>query len=168
MMNQMNIVVMTDQNVRDLQGSRVVSLRWDVVPWALVIDVDAPVAETSFLRRAWMVFDGFSEITCSFEQARVPNGLWISSPTCCEEDGKDGFRNYSFSALLPRHNQTDAVLGSPARSVTIRAQGLHGFSSASSLPGGEFRGLGWAERMSLASDHDLVAAVARKLNDGAT
>src|SRR3954471_5397953 len=111
----------------------VVAIRWDVHPWALVLDLDAPLSEAPDApsRRIWLAFLGLDSLHWPFEGCRVPNGVGITSPiTMTVAEG--GFRQYRFIALLPRHSIDGSIVGSPSGSVIIRAQGLVGLASTAS------------------------------------
>jgi hypothetical protein len=145
-------------------GSRIVSIRWDVIPLSLVLDLDSPISEGEGtpMRRVWLIFEGVSDMTWPFDHARVPNGIWISSEIGIEEADQT-FRRFSFPALLPRHRDDDSVVDSPTRTVTIRAQNISGVASREASSPGEFGGLAMIDRLALVADDELARAADRTL-----
>jgi hypothetical protein len=161
--------IMTKKRIHHLDGealrgitldARVAALRWDVVPWGLVIDLDSPASEAKDapMRRAWLAFPGLSELSWPFAGARLPNGCWLTSRiTCVAVDAK--FREYRFLALLPRFSGDDVIVGVPSQEVMIRSMGMVGIASEETSPPTAY-GLPWAERISLARDEEMVVALA--------
>jgi hypothetical protein len=137
-------------------ASRIVAIRWDIVPWSLVLDLDAPAAEGTQMR-LWLVFWGLSEVTWPFERARIPNGVWTSGPIGIGESNGD-FTDYHLAVLLPAHDENDRVVGRPTREGIIRSQGMRGFSSAAAVIAGEFNSLSRSQRLALATDDELETA----------
>lgn len=137
--------------------ARVAAIRWDVLAWDLVLDMDTPSAEgrTKLMHRAWLCFRGVSTMTWPFHQTRLPTGCWLSScigqPDDCGE-----FKEYRFYSLIPRIHEDGSMTGNPAVAVSIRAQGVFGLVSVESCAVGSF-GLSWKDRIKLASDEELVA-----------
>lgn len=71
-----------DEDVRALTtDARIVAMRWDVLEWGVVLDLDVPVSEANDapMRRAWLAFPGVSEITLAMHEARLPTGIWLTS-----------------------------------------------------------------------------------------
>ncbi len=64
------------------RDAKVVAIRWDLIKWSLVLDMDVPASEAraSPVRRAWLVLGGVSEISLDLESARLPDGVWLSGP----------------------------------------------------------------------------------------
>ena len=141
------------------QDARVVSIRWDLVQWALVLDLDAPTSEAKDapVMRAWLVFSGLSELSWPMKCVRIPNGCGLTS-TIRPSPGSGEFQEYRFTALLPRFRADESLEGNPAQEVMIRAQALHGVASERSARPGEF-GLSWAARVALASDEEMLGAL---------
>ncbi len=140
--------------------ARVAAIRWDVIPWGLVLDLDAPVCEApgAPMKRAWLLFPAVSEISWPFIEARLPNGCWLSSKMSCSWSG-GGVREYRFTALLPRFSGEVMSLESPPSEVMIRAQRVSGAASLGTHPPGEHGILAWAERGRLARDEALISAL---------
>jgi hypothetical protein len=143
------------------RDGRIAAIRWDILPWGLVLDLDALTSEAGGapLRRVWLAFEGLIEITTTLEDARVPNGIWIASDIEITEVSPK-VNDYSFLALLPKHAADDSLVGRASRNITIRARNLAGVASNATTPAREIGGLGWAERNALARDEDLVEAFA--------
>jgi hypothetical protein len=148
-----------DELVLGPRDARIAAIRWDILPWGLVLDLDARLSEAqdSPLRRVWLAFDGVAEMTLELLDSRVPNGIWITSGIEVTEVS-ERFRDYSFLALLPTHAPDDTLVGRASRSVTIRAMNLVGVASRASTAARESGGLGWAQRVALARDEDFVEA----------
>ena len=141
-----------------MRDARLVSLRWEIIPWCLVFDIDAPMSEAEFapMRRAWIVFHGLSELSFPIENARLPNGCWFTSPISCIALD-DGFHQYEMSALIPHFigNKPD---GNPSKNVVVRSKGILGVvSSTGAVPTQST--LTWQERIALATDEEMHSAV---------
>ncbi len=144
------------------RDARIVAIRWDLMEWGLVLDLDVPTSEceSSAMRRAWLVFSGVSEVTIPMEAARLPTGVWLTS-SLAVEGGQDGLRVYTCWALLPSFDgdelrATDAVGG-----ISIRAQELVGVISATTDNPTEY-GLSYQARTRLATDQAMLDAVNRE------
>jgi hypothetical protein len=154
------LLVTDDQARAFTRDARVVAIRWDLVQWALVLDLDAPDAAEGNavpLRRVWLVFEGVSDISWNMDRARLPNGCWLNSEIVpVPVDGDVEFR---ISALTPQFGPDERVQGRPTQTVAIRAQALHAVrSEAGTLV--RDRDLSRAERIQLASDEEMLAALA--------
>ncbi len=141
--------------------ARVAAIRWDVLPWELVLDLDSPLSEGEGvpLRRVWLAFGGVSEITLELRETRIPNGLWISTGIDVSQV-QAGFEDYGFLATLPTFAPDDTLVGRASRRVVIRATSLVGAASVGSTLAGALGVLEWAQRVALASDEELVQALA--------
>jgi hypothetical protein len=136
------------------KDARLVGIRWDIVPWGLVLDLDAPVSEKerSPVRRAWLVFHGLSELNFPLINTRLPNGCWLNSSLSCSPLPND-FTDFVFIAIVP-HFVGNIVDGKPTKEVVIRAKQVTGIVSASkSAPNDD--GLTWEERNRLATDAEM-------------
>ncbi len=69
MKDQKVTILDEDSSLAVVKDARAVSLRWDLIPWCLTLDLDTPLDESynSPLRRAWLIFVGISELSFSFE-----------------------------------------------------------------------------------------------------
>jgi hypothetical protein len=149
--------ILTDQEAAHAAvDARVAALRWDLVPWSLVLDCDAG---QSSLARLWIVFEGLDTVTLPCDDARIPNGIWIAGEIGIEP-GMDGLSDFSFLALLPRHDERGDVTGRPSRLATIRARRMLGVRSTGGAPPGPYDSLARMERLALASDDQMLAAIA--------
>lgn len=146
--------------------ARVTAIRWDLLEWGVVFDLDVPIseAEDAPMRRAWLAFEGVSEITIPMLDARLPTGIRLTSSM---EVGirTDDFQVFSCWALLPvfdgnvlRRDQTSAK-------VSIRAQGVTGIVSRSADRGSLY-GLSFLARNALATDTDMRSVLAGSGPDG--
>lgn len=157
-----HVVLLQRSQVHELtRDARVVAIRWDLLDWGVVLDLDAPVSEANDadMRRAWLAFSVVDEITVAIKEARVPTGIWLTSSLEQTSDEK-GYSVFSCHALLP-------VLDgdSPSSTLSIRAQGIFGLVSRGSCRPGEY-GLSFEARQSLCSDAELLSALLRGLREG--
>lgn len=143
---------------------KIVGLRWDLVPWGLVVDLDVPRDSdlAQEVGRAWLAFASLRDLTFPAEAARVPHGcfgadeVWTTSK-------EDGTRVFEFQVLLPVFDAADVMKPHPSRLVTVSAQS--GFlirSSGSAIPDSD-AGLSFRQRQSLASDESLLAVLERSV-----
>lgn len=146
------------------RDAKVLALRWDLVPWGLVLDCDAPVEEGRAIRRAWIVFDGVSDISWSMKSARLPNGFF-GADAMTASGRVEGVCQYELPVLTPTFVDADTMSGNPHNSITIRAARLIGAVSASTGEFGDF-GPNMQQRNALAAEEDLLQAVAAELTIG--
>jgi hypothetical protein len=147
---------------RDL---KIVAIRWDLVPWGLVLDGDVPSegeVTDGPIRRAWMTFTGLSEITWSLNGARLPNGIFGTNALVllgCF----DGFYKYELPVLAPTFFGTDKLSNNPHDRIIILSKGLIG---ATSMATGRFGAFGpdRRQRNSLASEEDFLQAIGDSAN----
>jgi hypothetical protein len=139
--------------------SRVVALRWDLVPWDLVLDIDCSelLDGAGATRRGWLIFGGVSELSWSLRNARLPNGVIMTAPigrTAIE----NGFVKYTLLHLAPTFNEHGNITGNPHNELTITAMGLSCLVSSSVTDtAGEW--LDFEKRNVLASDADFLATI---------
>jgi hypothetical protein len=142
--------------------ARVMAIRWDVIPWSLVLDVDVPVseAEAAPIYRAWIVFNGVLEIYWPLLGTRLPNGCWLTSAINIE-DLPDDFHEYSFFALLTRFAPDDSVIETPNedRSIRIIAKRYYGIRSIETKVPSDYNTITRKERISLATDEEFLQAL---------
>ena len=136
--------------------ARIAAIRWDLVPWSLVLDLDIPISEQqdARMRRAWVVFFGISMCSLSLSNARLPTGIWITSKMWVETLFDRGFRKASFRVLLIEGNSSEAAENNASKEVAIVCRKIVGVTSVDSCVGGEL-GLTWKDRTGLASDAEL-------------
>lgn len=139
--------------------ARVVAIRWDLLEWGLVLDLDVPISEgeNAAMRRAWLVFPGVSEVTMAIQDARLPTGIWLTS-SLDEIPDNDGFRIFSCQALLPVFDGNTLRPIGAASTISIRAQDVFGVVSRGSDIPGEY-GLLLESRQRLCADHQMLAAL---------
>lgn len=136
--------------------ARVVAIRWDVIPWSLVLDLDTPATEEdrTKMRRTWICFDGIDAFTWSFSKTRLPTGCWLES-TIRISPLPNGFSEFCFLALTPRFNNEDTVGEIPPTEVRIQSRKIAGASSGASALSAEY-GLTWSDRITLATDQEFI------------
>ena len=137
------------------EDARVAAIRWDLMEWGLVFDLDVPISEAheAPMRRGWLVFLGVAECTIPILNARLPNGIWLSSGLA-ERADDEGFRTYSWSALVPVF-EGDEPKPSPVQQISVRAQSLVCIVSSESISPNPF-GLGFDARRQLCSDEEML------------
>lgn len=106
---------------------RIVGFYWGIIPWALVLDLDAKLfRDHSVLHRAWLVFDGFSHINIPFDDMRLPQGILTSTElqVQTEYSGIAGMKEYStMGNAISNHDKPTSF------SIEIVAQNLQAFIS---------------------------------------
>ncbi len=90
--------------------ARVRAVRWDVVPWAMIFDLDLQVYAGSRFpedgrTRAWLCFASACDVTLTAEMVRFGNGFLIGSEVVRTDRGKtpsglDSFL-YEFVSIAP-------------------------------------------------------------------
>jgi len=134
------------------------ALRWDLIPWSLVLDLDTPISEGAEapLRRAWIVFGGVSEIYFPVHNARLPNGCGLISQISITEL-TDDFKLYEFWGLLPSFSENDSIHENPSKEISIKAKEIAGLISIeTSSPNINF--IDRQTRINLASDEEFLSA----------
>jgi hypothetical protein len=141
------------------RGAKLVALRWDLVEWGLVLDLDVPLREgkEAPIYRVWLVFRGVSEISFPLENTRLPNGCFLSSYMSIEKK-VGGFEDYSFSALLPTYDLSGNPLRPVTKSIVIRAKEVNGLSSVKTAIPDNFGFLTRETRLGLATDQEMLNA----------
>jgi hypothetical protein len=140
--------------------ARIVAVRWDLVPWGLVLDLDTPVSEAkgAAMRRAWLVFSGISEVTIPMRANRLPTGIWLTSSFDVDDKDEHGLRMYACRALLPTFDGDRLRGEDSAGELSVRAQSLVAVLSMGSDTPAEY-GLAWEVRVGLSSDQDMLSAL---------
>lgn len=80
-----------------VQDARTWSIRWDLIPWSLVLDVDLENESLSLPRRAWLIFEAVSALTLPLSQINSPMGLWITSEIKIRSVATSNMREREFS-----------------------------------------------------------------------
>jgi hypothetical protein len=155
-----NLIMLEENEILKLtQDARIAGIRWDVIPWCLVLDLDVPISEArqAPMRRAWIVFHGVSELTFPAQDARLPNGCWLTSTSSLTAVPTD-YRMFCVLALMPRFIGNESSAISAVEKIVICARRMVGVvSSASATPGDS--GLAWENRIALATDEEMRVAV---------
>lgn len=141
--------------------ARVVAMRWDILPWDLVFDMDVPARRDrdNFKRRAWLCFVGFSALTMPFDRARIPTGCWLIGPLA-ETAVSSEFSEYCVSGVAPKGRDDGSLESNPAIEIVVRAQAVLGLVSEEACRSGD-AGLHWADRNGLCSDEEMMLAAGR-------
>lgn len=145
-------------------NTKIAAIRWDLIPWGLVLDVDVMheddpdyEADEHLMKRGWVVFWGIDGITWTFENDRFPTGCWVRGGLDIEPVA-DGFQNYSFRILTGRFNKNGEPLRPAYEDVTICAKRAAGVISRRSTAC-EAYGLSREARQTLASDDEMLSAL---------
>ena len=155
----MNLIRIESTHLETLfSNSRVASLRWDVHPWGLVLDLDVPLSEESDAERyrAWAIFEGVNDIYLPFECIRLPVGFWTNG---FDVNQDLEFNTYSIGAQLPKFTNNEVADFSSSQRISIQAKNAHGYKSTTSARANKFNFLEYDDRTSLASDLDFRSAI---------
>ena len=139
--------------------ARLVALRWDIIPFGLVMDLDQPISERrkAPMRRVWICFPGVHDITFPLDQTRLPTGCFlVSSIEITELEGP--LNQYRVGALLPTYDGDQRLPRKAGSDILISSIGMYGFASTRSSSPADF-GLELETRTSLASDEQLLRAI---------
>jgi hypothetical protein len=138
--------------------ARIMAIRWDVIEWAVVLDIDTPDSEApgARMRRAWLVFTGVSDMTIPIRSARLPIGICLTSHIIADSE-EDGFQTYTCHGLFPVFDGDIPRPGETANTMSIRAQSLFGVVSTDRAVTTQ-EGLDLNVRRKLASDDDMLQA----------
>ena len=152
-------VVVADDALNLSRDSRIVALRWDLVPWGIVLDLDVPIseAEGAAMRRAWLLFSGVADVTIPMQSSRLPTGIWLTSSFAVEACAQE-LLLYTCRALLPEFDGNRLRENGTLGRISIRAQSLVGVVSENSSLAGEY-GLALKARTDLASDQEMLASL---------
>lgn len=162
-MNAIPIELPLDEAVRMIDFARLVAIRWDAIPWCLVLDMDAPVSEATDapLRRLWIVFDGVSDVTWRLDRARLPNGCLLASAGQVTTEA-DGGQIFEARTMVPSFDGNDLVQPAAHETLRVHAKRVIGIASGavSAFSANE---IGLERRRAIASDEEMtrvaVAAV---------
>ena len=149
---------LTDREVMEItQDARLVAIRWDVLPWSIVLDIDTPASEQDHaeMRRTWICFSGIDSFTWNFENTRLPTGCWLNS-TIGVTPLSNEFTEYCFSALTAQFCEDGSLKGNSSTDVIIQSRRIAGVSSIESAYPEQY-GLSWDQRTALASDEDFIS-----------
>lgn len=135
--------------------ARVAALRWDVVPYALVLDLDVvEQAMRSRVRRAWIAFDGLSDFTWPFDKVRVPRG-WFSTSCLRRQESHAGFTSFRFTVLAPQYAADSASAVRASSEVEVIAKSVQGVISIEAAQV-DASGPTYEQRVAVASDQELL------------
>lgn len=113
-----------------VRDARIVAIRWDLIEWSLVLDLDIPVLEAmeSLRRRAWAVFEGISDVSLELNHQRLPRGIEVVGDAM-ENQSNDGFNTYTMPFISMDRNEKVEW-----SDFEIRARGLFGLASEATYP----------------------------------
>ncbi len=156
-MNHSIQIFTDDETEKRVCDARLVAIRWDVIPWAVVLDLDAPESEAAGapVHRMWIVADGIRDLSWSLARARLPTGCFLTSEAFIARDA-DGRATFTASTLTPAFTDDGQVVGDVHSELIVRSQGLVALGSRRAAAPGE-HGLAWQVRHSLASDEELAS-----------
>lgn len=139
------------------RDAKIVSIRWDLVDWGLVLDLDVSMSEShqSLVRKAWLFFEAISDIDIPLNEVRIPNGCFLTSNIATKQL-EDGFRIYSFNALLPKFDIYDEMTSPMTKCITIKAQNISGVITENMTAVNEFGFLDRKKRLDLATDEEML------------
>jgi hypothetical protein len=158
-MSSQRVRLLSSSDTTQILDAKIVSIRWDLLPWSLVLDCDIPSDEgVNCLSkyRGWIVFDGTRDITLDLESIRLPNGIFCNGGIEVVNSTTPLFE-YKLPALLPRFSG-DIISNNPHAILSVTAKGLRGVISTNA---GAFGDLGpdRAQRNALATDEELLQAL---------
>lgn len=144
-------------NIVDMfQDTKIVGMRWDLVPWTLVFDLDVVRSEGKENKhhRAWCAFRNVSDISLDLDEARQPIGIWVDGMSVSEVGNR--FVIYAQLASFIDNKEYE-FRGS--QQLSIKATGAYGLQSTRSALPDEYYCLSYHERQALGSDSDFLAAL---------
>jgi hypothetical protein len=160
---------MSDQKVKILESTealslgrdaKIVAIRWDLIPWCLVLDCDVPLredVENTPTRRAWMIFNGIHEISWTLNSARLPNGVFMTNAIVAS-NCMEGFFQYELPMLTPTFSSANKLNRNPYNKLIIQAKKFIMAMSIAASHFGEF-GPDRQQRNELASEEDFLRAI---------
>jgi hypothetical protein len=140
--------------------ARIASLRWDLVPWALTLDLDLPISEAAEapLKRVWLIFEGVIDVTLPLLLSAVPNGIWLTSSISRKIDVEKS-SVFSCDAILGGVPTLASVQQTASRILSIRSMTIQGAVSVESAKPSKSGLLEYQVRNGLASDAEMLAAL---------
>lgn len=146
------------QSYAMIRESRIVAIRWDVLPWSIVLDLDVSVseAENSQMRRAWLAFYDVSRVNLQLSDACIPTGVFIVTEMWTDEVYINNIKlqKSTFRILVTEKPAGEISTTNEIKDIVFVSKKIAGVASINSCFGGE-NGLSWADRNSLASDENL-------------
>jgi hypothetical protein len=141
------------------RDTKIVAIRWDLIPWCLVLDCDVPLkedVENTPTRRAWMIFNGIHEISWTVNSARLPNGVFMTNAIVASKC-IEGFFQYELPILTPTFSNANKLNSNPYSNLIIQAKKFTMATSIAASHFGEF-GPDRQQRNALASEEDFLRA----------
>ena len=131
--------------------AKLVALRWDLVAFGLVWDLDVSCSEKADapMRRGWICFCDVSELNWPLDKARLPIGCWLTS--VLEVIPGDGLEiEYRVAGLFSRFENNRPIPSGQAKEISVYARSIWGVISTEPAPSTEL-GLDLEIRRSLAA-----------------
>lgn len=147
-MNQKVMLVSELESMTNIKDARIASVRYDLIPWALVLDIDVFVNEAidSTMKRMWLIFQNINYITLPLDKAQIPTGIIIGNNIIKEAN------EYHIAIIL----QTEGNTVVEWREIVIKAKDMICLSSkAAKLPNG-YNLLSYEDRNDLCTDEELL------------
>ncbi|HEY3319221.1 MAG TPA: hypothetical protein VGP72_01950 [Planctomycetota bacterium] len=150
-----------DDALERVQDARVVAIRWDVIPFAVVLDLDLAIPEEKdrVVRRAWYVFWAISVIDFGLV-GRLPTGCCLTS-TMSRSEEPGGFFAYRINAVMAIFNADDSLADGCTKVVCVSAKRLVALQSTATAVQDQYGLLSWEQRCRLASDAEFIEAFQR-------
>ena len=136
-------------------NSRLVALRWDLVPFSLAWDLDVYLTEGDGvpMHRAWICFSGLGGFSWNLDDARLPTGCWLTSVFETKQLD-DQMTEYRVVGLFSPFNGTQSAELKHSQEIVVSAQSILGvISTDSQIP--TAYGLDVRARRLLASEGDF-------------
>ncbi len=136
-------------------SARIVAVRRDLIPWALVLDMDARLSDEieTEMRRLWLVFPAVDDVSMPLDRANVPTGIWTAGPLWSVSGAEDGLREFTIPVIM---GSRSAPEGSPKCDLRVTAKSAFAVASVATAKEGlhtRFR-----TRSSVADDMSMLAA----------
>ena len=138
------------------QDARLVAIRWDLIPWSLVFDLDSPIAEGTpvIMKRTWLCFHHVGEVTVPWEKVNLPTGCWLTS-TIRGFKKSNGLFELGVIGATFQYDGDQIVPSKKSREIVIEAGDVMAVASLETAEKGEY-GLDREVRQGLATDEDLL------------
>jgi len=144
--------------------AKIVAIRWDLIEWSLVIDLDAladPKAPTNDIKsrsffRVWIVFLNISEISWPLSDSRIPTGCWLDGAFDIYSNPLPLDNTYTARVFAPVFCENKIVPGRARISLSVCAQSHAMIVSSTHILGNEHRNTNYVDRQLAAPDCDML------------
>ena len=139
--------------------ARIAAIRWDLVPFGMVWDLDVPVSERKNAKmcRAWIYFDGLDDLSIPLSRVRLPTGCWLDSGIQVNPLGNE-LSEFRIQGLFPRFQGNLLNRPSLVQEIVVVAKTVFGAVSKDCAAPSDF-GLDLYERRLLGSEDDFLELV---------